>query len=332
MATTNSDRRYQLGSLEASEQLIQDLYLDLRRKTRFWAGITQQTAQARMGYVGQHLVSIVTGSRGGRSGARGFDLVHSDGIPGEIKTCYRVDQLGACRACKAGVAPDEDECPECGSTDLERKDDSKWLISFRHDDEFSSMLVPKTYYLVLFEFVDLYNPDTIQASVWSVDPRNPGFILAMVDYYKNIRANSKSKAPFNLWPYSLKFEIMRADLIYRSLIHKDDTIETQIFPGREAPAPTLLSNLSTHSRARVDVARWTGVWSDLRSRGAALGAPPRTKATLLQKMQEARASMPVSEAEFSDIVAVNYYKELLANHRDGLPQEVGARVSEILDG
>lgn len=37
--------------------------------------ITQQTPQARMGYVGQHLVSVVTGYPGGKSGARGYDLV-----------------------------------------------------------------------------------------------------------------------------------------------------------------------------------------------------------------------------------------------------------------
>lgn len=64
-------QRYVLGTIEASEQLIQDLYIDLRKKANHWASITHQTAQARMGYVGQHLVSVVTGYQGGRSGARG---------------------------------------------------------------------------------------------------------------------------------------------------------------------------------------------------------------------------------------------------------------------
>ena len=59
---------YELGTIEASEQLIHDLYIDLRKKANHWASITHQTAQARMGYVGQHLVSVVTGYRGGRSG------------------------------------------------------------------------------------------------------------------------------------------------------------------------------------------------------------------------------------------------------------------------
>ena len=60
--------------VETSERLIDELYIDLRRRINNWASITKQTAQARMGYVGQHLVSIVTGYPGGKSGARGKDL------------------------------------------------------------------------------------------------------------------------------------------------------------------------------------------------------------------------------------------------------------------
>lgn len=69
---------YTLGTIEASEALIKDLYIDLRAKVNAWSKITQQTPQARMGYVGQHLVSVVTGYPGGKSGARGYDLVIED--------------------------------------------------------------------------------------------------------------------------------------------------------------------------------------------------------------------------------------------------------------
>ena len=47
---------YTLGTIEASEALIKDLYIDLRAKVNAWSKITQQTPQARMGYVGQHLL------------------------------------------------------------------------------------------------------------------------------------------------------------------------------------------------------------------------------------------------------------------------------------
>ena len=90
---------YELGTAEASEALIKDLYIDLRAKVNAWSEITKQTPQARMGYIGQHLVSVVTGFPGGKSGARGYDLVTDNGHYGEIKTCYKVDQLGSCQKC-----------------------------------------------------------------------------------------------------------------------------------------------------------------------------------------------------------------------------------------
>lgn len=40
---------YTLGTIEASEALIKDLYIDLRAKVNAWSKITQQTPQARMG-------------------------------------------------------------------------------------------------------------------------------------------------------------------------------------------------------------------------------------------------------------------------------------------
>ena len=241
---------YALGTIEASEQLIQDLYIDLRKQVNHWASITHQTAQARMGYVGQHLVSVVTGYRGGRSGARGKDLILPNNEYAEIKTCYRVDQLGKCNDCGARVASIELFCPECRSTNLQRNDDSKWLIGIRHEEEFASILEPKYYYLVLFEFTDLNSPHTIQSSIWRVESNAPGFSLCMIDYYKNIRSSSRSKAPFNLWPYQLKFDIMRPYLIYRSLITQDDEIETLIFPNRDGAQLHQLRPLTDYSRSR----------------------------------------------------------------------------------
>lgn len=49
---------YTLGTIEASEALIKDLYIDLRAKVNAWSKITQQTPQARMGYVGQHTLTV----------------------------------------------------------------------------------------------------------------------------------------------------------------------------------------------------------------------------------------------------------------------------------
>jgi len=225
-----------LGDIKSSEKLIFDLYIDLRKRINAWAAITKQTAQARMGYVGQHLVSVVTGYPGGKSGARGHDIVLPDNEYAEIKTCYRVDQLGRCNNCDARIASIERVCPDCGSHDIKRNDDSKWLIGIRHKDEFAAIAEPKSYYLVLFEFVDLTTAESIRASIWEIDPKSRGFLYCMVDYYLNIKSNSKSGAPFNLWPYQLKFCLMRPMLIYESTISTtDDSVITHVFPGRNNP-------------------------------------------------------------------------------------------------
>ena len=72
----------------------------------------------------------------------------------------------------------------------------------------------------------------------------------MIDYFENIRKNSVSKAPFNLWPFQLKFDLMCPHLIYRSFIADDDTITTDLFPGRNQPEPISEFRLSPYARAR----------------------------------------------------------------------------------
>ncbi len=222
---------YRLGTVGAAEAVIRDLYLNLRTELFNWASVTFQTPQPRMGYIGQHLTSVVTGFPGGRSGARGKDLILPDGGHAEIKTCYRVDQLGSCMKCGQVVASVEVRCPLCESAQILRKDDSKWLISPKHEADMRSLYDPLLYYLVLFDFEDLADPTEINARIWQVDPRHPGFAFCMVDYYFNIKANSKSGAPFNLWPFSLKFQLMEPVLIYYAKVDSNNRIETLVFPG-----------------------------------------------------------------------------------------------------
>lgn len=213
-------------------ELINDLYLDLRRKVNYWSEITNQTPQARMGYIGQHLVSIVTGFKGGKSGARGYDIILPNDKYGEIKTCYRVDQLGKCLSCGNVVSSIESKCSVCQSENIKRNDDSKWLLTIKKYEDLEKMIEPEVYYFVLFEF-DSKNINDIDISIWEVNPKNFGFSLCMVDYYFNIRANSSSKAPFNMWPYQFKYYLTKPIKIYESTIKEDNTIETHIFMPEE---------------------------------------------------------------------------------------------------
>ena len=315
-----------LGTVESSEQLLHDLYVDLRAKIRRWAAVTKQTPQARMGYVGQHLVSVVTGYEGGRSGARGKDLVISSTEFAEIKTCYRVDQLGNCLRCKARVASVEESCPSCGSTEIERHDDSKWLIGFQHEDEFREFLRPKWYFLALFEFADLPRVDTVQVSIWRVDPLVPGFALCLVDYRYNIQATSKSRAPFNLWPYSPKFDFMRPLLIYRARINADDSIETTLFPGRDAPEPNRLKPLADYEQSRnLSSESITSLAQEL---GLVLRTGP--KKASLQQIEEYARARDIPGDTLADAIARAVYGDRIRPHLSQLPDELRPAVEQML--
>ena len=319
----------QLADLQTSERLIFDLYIDLRKRINFWASITHQTAQARMGYVGQHLTSIVTGFPGGKSGARGQDLILPNGQYAEIKTCYRVDQLGRCQDCNTAIASIEQECPACGSANIKRNDDSKWLISMRNDDELAQILEPKAYYLVLFEFDDLQNPQAILSSIWEVDPKVPGFAFCMVDYYYNIRAKSSSKAPFNLWPYLLKFDLMRPMLIYQSEISmSSDEINTIIFPGQDPSQLHSLKPLGEYSRSSNLKLKNINIFAQ------SLGIndiPFTRKSDILKYIQSQIHERGIESTLATDRLAKALYVQGIPNHVHELPEPIKYRISAMMD-
>lgn len=327
----------QLGDPAAAEQLLVDLYVDLRQRIRRWSEITRQTPQARMGYVGQHLASVVTGFPGGRSGARGHDLELPGNLWAEIKTCYRVDQLGSCSACGAAVSSIEDECPRCGGHEMVRKDDSKWLIGVRNDEEMASLFSPAFYYLVLFdlatqedaadavvaeeadgelEFVTTDAP-TILSRIWRVDPRQPGFSMCMVDYYVNIRAKSRSKAPFNLWPFSLKFQLMRPELMYQARILPDDTVATDIFEGAVGLIqPYPISPLTTFSGSHVNL-RTEGLLRLARDNRVKVGSGRRRD--VLAAIEDARRANGWDDDWLAAQLAELLYRERIAGEENWLP-------------
>ncbi|MGN0879347.1 MAG: MamI family restriction endonuclease [Oligosphaeraceae bacterium] len=292
--------------------MITELYIDLRRRVNAWASLTKQTSQARMGYVGQHLASVVTGLEGSRTGARGDDLIAPDGKHSEVKTCYRVDQLGECSVCGFKVAIADKVCSLCGSDRLKRKDDSKWLIGLPANDmlakkKFASLFENESFYLVLFEFEDLASPEVIVTSIWEVNPRYRGFAYCMLDYYKNIWANSVSHAPFNLWPYSVKFYLMKPELIYQAKINQDDTIDTIRFPEVDA-APNFtfpsLSKFTCSVGFNVDVCR------ELATRFM-IDVTGKTRLSLMSEIEEYRKHEMCDDALFVDVVNDVFYARIM---------------------
>lgn len=322
-------KSYTLGTLDASTQLIRDLYINLRNEVNAWSQITLQTPQARMGYIGQHLVSVVTGFPGGKSGARGYDLVMPDGKYGEIKTCYRVDQLGACCDCGNVVSSLEKKCSACDSVNILRKDDSKWLIGISHDQEFAHILDPYRYYFVLFEFQEINNPENnnIIASIWEVDPKTKGFGYCMIDYYLNIRSNSTSKAPFNMWPHQLKFALTQPKLIYESVITEEGNIITNVFPTFNNAAVTPLLPLTNYSNATtltLDAAKTVLHYFD-----PSANCNGKSKANILSSLEALRISRQISNAELCDALADAIYLPRLIPIKHQLPESLTQYYPEL---
>lgn len=306
-----------------SEKLIKELYIDLRKNVNKWSKITNQTPQARMGYIGQHLVSIVTGYPGGKSGARGHDLIINDSKDNiefaEIKTCYRVDQLGKCNHCQNPVSSLEKICSFCGSQDIKRMNDSKWLITILNPAHLITTFEPKYYYFVLFEFEDTNNVknNTINATIWRVDTKSPGFYLCMLDYYYNIRSKSKSAAPFNMWPHMLKFHLTKPVKIYESKIYEDDSINTILLDNNLEKKEDNLLPLYEYSKSKIlDVDTILKIF-DLCN----IEHPSTSKKTfLLKKLEEYRSN--ISNEKLADIISFAIYYPKIKDKKEKMPKVI----------
>jgi hypothetical protein len=201
---------------------------------------------------------------------------------------------------------------------INRKDDSKWLIGPRTEEELSELWRPESLYLVLLDFADLRDPRLINARIWRIDPRSRGFAYALVDYYFNIRTKSTSKAPFNLWPFSFKFGLLGGDLIYSATINETDEIETHLFPNeRGEPEPIRLEPLITYARSTALTN--AGLLSAAHILDAAIEG---TRSDILVALQEARGSGAFSDSQLQDALAEGVYGPLIADYRDHLPEPV----------
>ena len=118
-------------NIEKIEEFISEIIIAPKHALSRWASITNQTPAAKIGYIGQHLTSLITGVPGTGTGARGDDLADAS----EVKSCNKVDQLDKCKDCGAKVLRMQNVCPVCGSSKIDRKDDSKWLFSIRDEHE-----------------------------------------------------------------------------------------------------------------------------------------------------------------------------------------------------
>lgn len=236
---------------------IDDLIIRPRKSLLYWSRVTNQTPAAKIGYIGQHLASLITGIKGTRSGARGDDL--EDGT--EVKSCNKIDQVDRCKVCKGRVMRHDKVCPHCGSTDILRKNDSKWLFSVRDEYELKQYLSLDRVLLILMDYPHFYANDfsDIRISAFEIYPKEERmkvFGELICNHYHNIyrpKADSGYKTnPMNLHPWSFQFYKCNPIPVFETVIKDIDgnpeiTINKLVPPESErgesmepAPMPTHL--------------------------------------------------------------------------------------------
>src|SRR3989338_10501833 len=239
-------------NLNKIKQLLEELVLQPRLNAIKWSAITKQTPNIKIGYPGQHLASLITVMQGERTGARGNDLV--DGS--EVKSCSRIDQLDLCLDCKSPVARHEEKCSNCGSSNVSRKNDSKWLFSIRNEDELNFLLHGvKRVLLVIGDYpsFDSGNFETLRFQtyeIWPESPRNKRFSEIMANYYHKIylahkkKSSNKNPAPKNFWPDQYQFYMCNPILTFSCTVinaNKKPSIEISHYVEANEDRSTLPS-------------------------------------------------------------------------------------------
>lgn len=226
--------------------LLEELVLNPRINALKWSKITHQTPNLKIGYPGQHLASLITGVKGSKTAARGDDL--EDGT--EVKSCSRIDQMDKCKDCESPVARSEQVCSVCGSNNIQRKDDSKWLFTIKSERDLQVITQDvKRVLLILGDYPNFDNQDydTLRFQcfeIWTQSIRHQKFTEILSNYYYKIylpNKNSnpkKTPAPKNFWPYSYQFYLCNPILtfscyVYNASIQPEIDIKNYIEPQED---------------------------------------------------------------------------------------------------
>lgn len=225
------------------EQFLDEVIVKPKTTLKKWSKITNQTPAVKLGYIGQHLASLITGIPGTGSGARGDDLEDSS----EVKSCNKINQVDKCTECNGRVMRYEKTCSACGSDKIDRKDDSKWLFSIRSQEELDQYLNMDRVVLLLMDYPGFAsnNFNDIRISVFEIYPKEDRmkvFGELLKNHYKNIylpKLNDNEKTnPMNLHPFSYQFYKCNPILTFSCIIYNIETdpkidIRHYILPDRE---------------------------------------------------------------------------------------------------
>ena len=220
-------------NLKKVKNFVNEIIITPKHALTKWAKITNQTPAAKIGYIGQHLISIITGVPGTGTGARGNDL--ADGS--EIKSCNKIDQVDKCNDCGSRVLRIESKCSVCGSKKIERKNDSKWLFGVRDEHELKQYLNMDRIVLLLMDYPKFEEGDykDIRISVFEIYPKEDRMSVfgnLLSNHYYNIYTpklkDNKKTNPMNLHPWSFQFYKCNPIKIFECIIKNIDTSPTII--------------------------------------------------------------------------------------------------------
>lgn len=215
-------------------QFLEDLIIKPRIDIQKWSVVTRQTPTLKIGYIGQHLTSLILGMQGVRTGARGHDIV--DGT--EVKSCTKVDQVDICKDCKQRVMRAEILCPHCASDRISRKDDSKWLFSVKTDTELNYITeeVPRIF-LLISDYPDFRNGNftSIRFEAFEIFPQSPRMSIFkdlishyfVHNYLPKAGANAIT-SPMNFHPYSFQFYMCNPIKVFSCIIENIDNENSEI--------------------------------------------------------------------------------------------------------
>jgi hypothetical protein len=150
-----------------AKSFIENVVLAQYRQLTGWQSVTQQTSQLDSGYLGQHLVSLISGipGRGAGSRGKGFDLV--DGS--EIKVASTLGAIDVPRWNHGGLGK---------------------------PDKVKAYLMNPSVYFVLFDTPARGNEFPLRIRVWRVEPGTDPVFSGIVSRW----ASLKTSGNFQLHP------------------------------------------------------------------------------------------------------------------------------------
>ncbi|WP_024953978.1 MamI family restriction endonuclease [Sulfurospirillum arcachonense] len=157
-------------------ELIQEQIVDQRVQLHRWRELTFQPAQIDTGYIGQHLVSLISGIVGGGFRGKGDDL--EDGS--EVKSANFLDSEDA----KGAVAP-------------------RWNFQCNDEEGMESFLSYPSIFLVS---VDLSPENNQRFRIWKVNPREHQNLNERYHEWMDVLGRPKLQSPdrpgvnFQLFP------------------------------------------------------------------------------------------------------------------------------------